>query len=172
YHRERLKYILHQLPRIDEGASPRFVIAHIIAPHPPFVLGADGSAVARTRRFNFTDGSSYFKEGGKRDEYRTGYTNQVTYLNYRLRGIIDTLVANNPENPPIIILQADHGPGSELRWEGLHDTNVKERFSILNAYYLPGVAESTINSTITPVNTYRIIFNSYFGTSYKQLPAK
>lgn len=172
FHRDRLKYILHKLPRISEGSSPRFVIAHLIAPHPPFVLGRDGSPVARSRRFNFTDGSSYFEEGGKLEEYHTGYVNQVTYLNYRLRGVIDTILANSHENPPIIVLQADHGPGSELDWGRLDATNVKERFSILNAYYLPGIARPVIRPTITPVNTYRLLFNLYFGTDYDELPDK
>ncbi len=170
-HRDRLNYILDKLPEIDEGSAPRFVFAHLIAPHPPFVFGAGGAPVARTRRFNFTDGSSYFLEGGKPEEYRNGYINQVDYLNGRLRLIIDKLLGKNVENPPVIILQADHGPGLGLDWYSLERTEVNERFSILSAIYLPGVSGVPVDHHFTPVNTFRLVFNSYFGTDYDYLPA-
>jgi hypothetical protein len=41
--------------------------------------------------------------------------------------------------------------------------------TILNAYYLPG-EESRLYPTITPVNTFRIILDAYFGQDYPLLP--
>jgi hypothetical protein len=41
---------------------------------------------------------------------------------------------------------------------------------ILNAYYLPGVDPNLLYNTISPVNTFRIIFNQYFGAHYDLLP--
>ena len=38
--------------------------------------------------------------------------------------------------------------------------------SILNAYHLPGGGSGLLYDYITPVNTFRVIFNLYFGTSY------
>ena len=40
---------------------------------------------------------------------------------------------------------------------------------ILNAYYFPDGRESLYPS-ITPVNTFRMIFNAYLGTSLEILP--
>ncbi len=54
--------------------------------------------------------------------------------------------------PPIIIIQGDHG-----FWTG---TNLP----ILNAYYLPGDAADALYPTISPVNSFRLIFDHYFGT--------
>ncbi len=51
--------------------------------------------------------------------------------------------------------------------EGLLDTN---RTEILNAYYLPGDGSLSLYPGITPVNSFRVIFNSYFGTDYPILP--
>jgi hypothetical protein len=42
---------------------------------------------------------------------------------------------------------------------------LRERFSILNALYLPGVPPETVPPDLTPVNTFRIVFNSYFQTA-------
>jgi len=43
---------------------------------------------------------------------------------------------------------------------------IKERFSILNAYYLPNGGHDLLYDSITPVNTFRVIFNHYFGKDY------
>ncbi|MCJ7608209.1 hypothetical protein MUP00_00870, partial [Candidatus Bathyarchaeota archaeon] len=45
-----------------------------------------------------------------------------------------------------------------------------ERTGILNAYYLPADSRSKLYPSITPVNTFRLIFDSCFGTHYGLLP--
>ena len=40
--------------------------------------------------------------------------------------------------------------------------------NILNAIRLPGIEEKPYDG-ITPVNTFRLIFNSYFGGNYEYL---
>ncbi|MEM3434373.1 MAG: hypothetical protein QXI12_04915 [Candidatus Methanomethyliaceae archaeon] len=39
-------------------------------------------------------------------------------------------------------------------------------FPILNAYYLPGHCKVLLRDTISPVNTFRVIFNYYFGQDF------
>ena len=52
----------------------------------------------------------------------------------------------------------------------LHGSNLEMgKFLILNAYYLPGHSDIAY-PTISPVNTFRLIFNTYFGTDYELLP--
>ena len=48
---------------------------------------------------------------------------------------------------------------------------LKESMRIFNAYYFPGGNERLYDS-ITPVNSFRIIFNSYFGADYPLLEDK
>ncbi len=45
----------------------------------------------------------------------------------------------------------------------------KEKVAILNAIRLPG-AEAELYPVLTPVNTFRIIFNRYFGSDFALLP--
>ncbi|MBN1546201.1 MAG: hypothetical protein JW902_06035, partial [Syntrophaceae bacterium] len=45
-------------------------------------------------------------------------------------------------------------------------------FSILNCYYMPYDGSHNLYKEITPVNTFRVIFNHYFGTNYKILEDK
>jgi len=42
-------------------------------------------------------------------------------------------------------------------------------FGILNAYHLPGDGNSQLYDSISPVNTFRVIFNQYFGADLKLL---
>jgi hypothetical protein len=81
---------------------------------------------------------------------------------------VDTILAE-AEAPPIIILQGDHGSKS-IRESG--DTRVQmlhERLGILNAYCLPGDGDQYLYDSITPANTFRVIFNAYFDTDYQLL---
>lgn len=94
------------------------------------------------------------------------YADHITYLNSRLIEIIDTILEqSNPE--PIIIIQSDHG--ASIDYESLN-IDKANRLGILNAYYLPptpnGNPADQMYSTITPVNTFRVIFDQYFNGRY------
>ncbi len=43
-----------------------------------------------------------------------------------------------------------------------------DQFKILNAYYLPG-HNDLLYPTISPVNTFRLIFDTYLGADYPLL---
>jgi hypothetical protein len=129
------------LERLPATPGPIFVFAHIVSPHKPFVFGPNGEPVA---------------EG---IDEKTAYRDQVTYLNSRILPLLQKIISNSP-TPPIIIVQGDHG-GIETAGE--------ERMAILNAYYLPEGGNQILYETITPVNSFRLILNHYFGASYEAL---
>jgi hypothetical protein len=139
---------------------------HILAPHPPFLFDRDGQPITPDDLYSINDGNAYH---GTIDEYIVGYTDQLTYLNSRLERSIDSILSNSAQ-PPIIIIQGDHGPGSHLDWKSFQKTCLFERTSILNAYYLPGVHQDVLYSSITPVNTFRMIFNLYFNQNIELFP--
>ncbi len=93
------------------------------------------------------------------DLFAKGYKNQLTFINNKMLEAVDTILANS-KTPPIIVIQGDHGPWLQ--------TN-PNRMKILNAYYLPG-HNDRLYPAITPVNTFRLIFDSYFGGKYDLLP--
>ncbi|MDH4156678.1 MAG: LTA synthase family protein, partial [candidate division Zixibacteria bacterium] len=168
-HRDRIRYVLDKLPQIHELRSPKFVLAHIMAPHPPFVFGPLGQARDRDRPFTFGDGSHYYEQGGSPEEYIAGYAGQAAYLSAQVEKLVEELLRTS-RTPPVIIVQGDHGPGSGLDWQNAGKTNLFERFSNLSALYLPGCDYSRLSRSMTPVNSFRIIFNRYFGTSFELLP--
>jgi len=158
-HRKHILYTFAHLANTCKLKKPIFVFAHIVAPHPPFVFGENGEPVRPNRKFSFNDWT-FCTEGGTKEEYIENYKRQITFINKKIKAMVDEIIVNSPQSP-IIILQGDHGPRSTKV--------IKERFLILNAYYWPNDANAHLYNEITPVNTFRIIFNHYFGTNYELL---
>jgi len=140
-HRERILFTLDQLGKLPSMPGPKFIFAHIVSPHKPFVFGPAGEVVQQ-----------------EKDDI-SGYRDQVAYLNTRLVPLLRKIISNS-STPPIIILQGDHG--------GL-ETSEQERMAILNAYYLPEDGSRLLYDNISPINTFRLVFNHYFGTDYDLL---
>ncbi|HJS29815.1 MAG TPA: hypothetical protein VJ768_09345, partial [Anaerolineales bacterium] len=146
-HRERVLYDLEMLERMPATLeTPKFVFAHIVSPHEPFVFGPNGEDIR-------------LEDSLSRDEFVTAYRDQVHYLNQRLLDVVSQLISTS-QTPPVIILQGDHGVAS---------FSDEVRMKIFNAYYLPDAENSQPYSTISPVNTFRIILNSYFGNDFDLL---
>jgi hypothetical protein len=161
-----MRFSFSTLSQLSLSSGPKFVYAHIIAPHPPFVVDAEGNPIEPGYAFGLNDADE-FPLG--RDRYRDGYVGQVQFVNQQLKGTIDALLRNSAR-PPIILLQADHGPGQFTDFGSAERTCLKERLSVFSAYYLPGLPTSSVPPDITPVNLFRLIFNRYFGTELPLLP--
>ncbi|NIV42418.1 MAG: hypothetical protein GWN11_03835 [Candidatus Dadabacteria bacterium] len=91
--------------------------------------------------------------------------------------IIDIILTkSNPK--PIIIIQSDEGhyargySYSEPNLLKYSAEQLKYKFAIFNAYYFPDVDQNELYPTITPVNSFRLLFNTYFGQNYEMLERK
>lgn len=167
-HRRRIRFSFDKLMDVPEMDSPKFVFAHFISPHPPFVFTKEGDPIDPVEPyFSFHDGSHFINHQITQSAYHQRYAEQLQFLNTKLREVIATIRQKSPE--AIIVLQGDHGPGSMLSWESMAETNLKERLAILNAYYLPGSGKDLLWEDISPVNTFRVIFNHYFGAEIPYL---
>lgn len=165
-HRELISFTLAKLHGTATLPGPTFVFAHIVIPHPPFVFDEAGEPVPRRYRFSFMDGDAF---QGTEAEYIGGYREQLIYLNRQLEVLIADLLSRS-ERPPVIILQGDHGPGLQLSYQSATESNLEERLGILNAIHMPGEGQVDMPEDITPVNTFRLIFNRYFQTEFPTLP--
>ncbi len=158
-HRARLRFTLDGLTSLPAGDKPRLVFAHLILPHPPFVFDAEGGPITPDAPFALD-----FPSGGSDEDYIRGYREQVEFLNRELERVIDSILSQ-AESTPVIVIQADHGPDSNSGVQGY----VQERMTILNALLLPGGTEA-IYPHLTPVNTFRIVFNQLFSGDFERLP--
>ncbi|OGO60521.1 MAG: hypothetical protein A2032_01305 [Chloroflexi bacterium RBG_19FT_COMBO_49_13] len=163
--RERILNGFAESEYLVNKKAPKFVFLHIIAPHPPFVFDKNGNPVQPDWEYNIFDGRQFF---GGLEEYKEGYIKQMMYVNSLILKTIDQIMKYS-SSPPIIVLQADHGSGA-LLGSSIETSCLKERFSILNAYYFPDGNTSRLYSSISPVNTFRVIFDTYFRTNLALLP--
>ena len=113
--------------------------------------------------------SSSRRLGLKPEAYIQGYRDQAIYITRRIEQVIAQILAKSKE-PPILILQSDHGPGLRLDMESQEKTDLHERMSILNAYFFPGRNYQGLYPEITPVNTFRVVLNTFFGADLELLP--
>jgi hypothetical protein len=168
-HREKILYTFDSLPGVSRPDRPVFVFAHILAPHPPFVFGRQGEEIGSELRFTLWDGARIVGDGAlSHEEYVARYTDQLMFINSKVCEVVEAILSES-SRPAVIILQADHGPRLTPELEGADNTSLKERFSILNAYYLPDGDGAQLYGSITPVNTFRVLFNHYFGTELELL---
>lgn len=164
--RERILCTFSNLGKIKNVKGPKFVFAHILTPHYPFVFDINGESTVKSK-------SAILKNEWMNKE---GYINQLIYVNKRVKDIIDNILPQSLDDnyQPIIILQSDHGPGSTadnimLETNQNHRELIKERMRILNAYYLPNNGKKFLYDSISPVNSFRLILTHYFNTNITQL---
>jgi hypothetical protein len=160
-HRRIMLHSFESLKTIPELLGPKFIFAHIIAPHPPFVFSSTGEPIDVPGPFTFADANDFH---GSLDKYQAGYVEQVQYVNAQMKQVVDSILKKS-KSPPIIIIQADHGSGLLTDFSSAENTCIKERFSPFGAYFLPGLDQSVIPRDITPVNLFRIVLNQYFQTN-------
>jgi hypothetical protein len=154
-HRNRILYVLGALEKeVPALPGPKFVFAHILAPHNPFVFGPHGEILDRKTPFTLNNDLDAMQPG----DYINGFRDQVNYLDGRMLEVIDSIVSQS-ETAPIIIIQGDHGSPRTADW----------KMTILNAYELPGDGASQLYPNISPVNSF-VVFDEYFGGSLGVLP--
>jgi len=161
----RVLYKFEKLAKIHEIQEPTFTFAHFLIPHNPYVFEPNGDFVEKEMRYE------------KNDER---FINQIIYLNKKLMEIIEIIQTKSKEQP-IIILQADEGSfpkryrgkaEDSFDWRYATNSELQEKMRILNAYYFPNVENDKLYSHVTPVNSFRILFNLYFNTNYPLLDDK
>lgn len=160
--RRRVAYQLESLLSVEDDPGPTFTLAHFLIPHPPFVFDRDGGPV--------TD-EMVAERGSRRN-----YVEQLVHTNRVIDQIVAELLDTDGEQP-IVVIQSDEGPHPprlsrferSFNWFEATDTELRDKLSILNAYYLPGGHDGGLYPTISPVNSFRLILNEYFGAGLELL---
>jgi hypothetical protein len=152
----RVLAMLDELTKIPERDEPTLTVAHIIKPHYPYSFDREGNILPKPAGWVPEDDT-------KLPNADQAYADQVAFLNTRLLEVVDEIVAKSDQTP-IIILQGDHG------WRHHDARHSPERVMILNAYLVPEATRAQLYPGITPVNSFRLILDTVFGTHLGLLP--
>lgn len=146
-HIELERFILARLPDLAKDPAPKFVFAHILIPHWPYIFLPDGSV---------RDDPNFDQYNPTDEQIRQGYVDSVAFVSSRITTVVKQILADS-ETPPIIVIFGDHGLEKENRLQNF------------TAIYLTG-SNGDLYDTITPVNFFRVIFNRVFNAGYEILP--
>lgn len=175
YVREQLTHLFDLANDPQQGG--KFVFAHLLVPHDPFLFNADGSLAA----YRDTDNM------GRPIKHK--FTDQVQFINDQMKALVAAITRNSGDKA-VIMLISDEGPYpptmnqtflEPTTWEGISeiiassnmtewpDSDLAMKFGTLQAVRIPQATEEDM-AHISPVNAFRIVLNRYFGYSYPYLP--
>lgn len=159
FNSERKTYaqdMIKQVASPPASLQPSFYYIHTLVPHYPFVYHADG-----------TIKSPFLYLRQHSTESISAYCEQVQYLNTIIMKMVTVIQQNNPN--AIIILQGDHGlrlPYA-LKWKNeLKYKAEKAMMQNLNAIYFPTKKYDMLYDSISPINTFRVVANTYWGQNF------
>jgi hypothetical protein len=150
-HAEIIQSQFSALEKVAKGPGPKFVFAHILLPHPPFVFDRDGKKVEKL-------------------DSKASFLDQLHYTNTRIAQLIDVIRAESSREP-VIILQADEGP--YLRGDDSEqpiDTQYQIRSGVLNAWHVPVKFRDQLQIPASSINTFPTLMNLLFEKDYSLLP--
>ncbi len=137
-----------------QSNSPKFLFAHIVCPHPPYVFDKQGLLNPTN---SFAD---------KTWEPKEAYVDQLIYISKEIYSIVQQIQARYKDSTtkPVIVIQSDHGPFIA------HSDKMATKYCrthILNAFYVS--CKDSLYPNISLVNTFRYIFKYELGLPIKLL---
>jgi hypothetical protein len=126
--------------------TPKFVYAHFMIPHEPYIYDSNGNILLEVEKNPLT----------KQNELSKFYE-QTLYAEKVALDLIDYLLTKNKKNT-VIIIEGDHG------FRSLYGNSTHLTHENLNAIYMPNKVHDNIYQSMSPVNTFRYVLNSYFNT--------
>jgi len=163
-YRKGILYVFDALPEIAVTKGPKFIFTHVTCPHAPFVFDSEGNPIRQRILLN-RDPEAW----DIRDHQE--YLEQLIFITRKAETLVDELLSKS-KVPPIIILQSDTGPEryiAKTRHELTDERFRQERVKIFNAYYFPEKGSDLLYESISPVNSFRVVFNLYFNGNYELL---
>lgn len=159
--REKILCQFEKLGQINQTyEKPVFVLSHFMIPHKPFIFGSNGEELIPVS----------LEPGQVETSFRNyNYIGQLEFANKKILKSIDEILSNS-KTDPIIIIQSDHG--SEFPDSATNENKIREKMANFNSYRLPHGGEKILYDEITPVNSFRVIFNYYFNGDYVLLDDK
>ena len=155
-----------ELPKINDYFEERvFVWSHITLPHFPLIFGPNGEPITPGTSLLTMNHPEYTDNSW---DVKQQFVQQIQFANKKSIEFIDKILEN--EKQSIIIIQSDHGSAFGVNLQDPTDDDVFQRLSNFNAIYFPDEKHrEMLTYDRTNVNTFRIVFNTYFGSDYEML---
>ena len=171
--RFNILYIFNNFGRLIHEKGPKFIHIHIMCPHVPFVFDSTGARLPYAEKVNWRN--------------KNIYLGQWIFVAKKMQSVVDSIFTQSPK--PIIIIQSDHGVRS-LPHGGQQPPLISDEKGIvfmdgdsarpfnyfqvscnnISAFYFPDSNYADLYDSMTPVNTFRIVFNHFFNATFPLMP--
>ena len=153
-HRHSRLYEFNKITQLHDISSPKFVWAHIMLPHGPFIFDRNGNSIDSSKTY----------ESWKN---KNSYLEQYIFTTKKTEEMIVSLLEGYPKSkPPIIIIQSDHGP--RRVHPGAEYIPEDDQYKVLNAFLLPGYDYTHLEDNISPIEVLPLVIDSYIGNPTHQ----
>ncbi len=132
-------------------ASPKFVYAHFMIPHDPYVFDSTGHLLPVEQTIVQSDSHAL-----------SIYYGQYRYASSLVQSLVNYIQEHNKKNT-VIIVAGDHGCKIE------NQQTLPYRFNNYSAFYFPDRSYTMLYKNISPVNSFRVLLNKYFHANYSLL---
>jgi hypothetical protein len=143
-HNEVLKEVMTSIKL--KTAGPKFVYGHFLEPHPPYFYDSTGKLF-----------------GSSQPSKEVAYLHQIAFSNNIIKKITDSIMLYS-NRPTVIIFQSDHGISFDK------PINKQGHFPNFSAIYFSNKDYSLLTDSTHNVNTFRIVFNTFFHQRMELLP--
>jgi hypothetical protein len=133
----------------EQTEKPKFVYGHLLVPHSPYTFDSAGNKI---RPIPLLPPSKDKK----------AYVDQIIHVNRIMMDLIE-LIFKSQKRPFVIVLQGDHG------YRFYNEQKNLLELSNLSAFYFYNKDYRLLNDSLTNINTFPVIFNTFFG---QQLPIR
>lgn len=136
-----------------KASQPRFIYAHLLMPHWPYLLDSAGRQT----------GISFYTQGLPGAKKESSYIQYLAYTNNQMLQLADTIISRT-NGQAAIILMSDHG---------YRERQVKHCEALNNNFlsvYLPRKDYRKFYDSMSNVNVFRAMFNTLFHQQFERLP--
>jgi hypothetical protein len=132
-----------------QNPQPKFVYGHILVPHSPYTYDSAGNKIEPIGQL-------------EPEKDLKAYLQQIGHVNRVMTNLVDNIFQSQ-KRPFVIIIQGDHGYRFFDREKKMLE------FPNFNAIYFYNRDYRLVHDSLTNVNTFPVIFNTFFG---QQLPMR
>ncbi len=162
----------------NEG-FPIFSFIHLLQPHPPFIYKSDCS-IRNSINIPEWNTKKLFKWSHMLgdEKFKSYYIENIKCINTRILNFTSWIEKKFPNS--IVIIQGSNGLGFSYRKEDIYTRpieNVEEKeteqeLSILNLIKIPSKCHKYLYSSMTPINTFRLVIGCLEGKNPRFLKDK
>ncbi len=170
---ELMSHYFEEIENIISSASdqPKFIFAHMLAPHEPYLFNEKGECNLDAIQFSNTDPALY-SEIELWESRVDFYLQYLMFVNKKMLELFDKAKKESSRDF-IFVIQSDEGPYPKCFLENVSGNysecshkDWETKIGIINAMYFSSIGNLDESDLVSPINNFNIIFTKLDKNDY------